>query len=174
MVISSSELEAYKNIPNRLVISVLLCDVNSKCIDDCRDIFNVTRPLRSARINVLLHVFHFQSFVFKFRLIVFRLWLCSWWDVFKLGCKIGKFTIRDAILFHKFCIFNKEYFVFLPHRMFVWKCLFGACLCVLFVVIILILFSFIFYLFTRGYNTNKYIFSYILKKLNFLHHIIFG
>lgn len=30
-------------------------------------------------------------------------------------CETGKFTIRDAILFHKFCIFNKEYFVFLAH-----------------------------------------------------------
>lgn len=34
----------------------------------------------------------------------------------------GTFTIRDAILFHKFCIFNKEYFVFLAHPTFGCKC----------------------------------------------------
>lgn len=44
----------------------------------------------------------------------------------KVVCKIGKFTIRDAILFHKFCIFNKEYFVFLAHRMFGCKSFFGG------------------------------------------------
>lgn len=45
----------------------------------------------------------------------------------KVVCKIGKFTIRDAILFHKFCIFNKEYFVFLAHHMFGCKSFFGVC-----------------------------------------------
>lgn len=44
--------------------------------------------------------------------------MCSRWNVIKIVCEIGEFTIRDAILFHKFCIFNKEYFVFLAHRMF--------------------------------------------------------
>lgn len=48
----------------------------------------------------------------------------------KVVCEIGKFTIRDAILFHKFCIFNKEYFVFLAHRMFGCKSFFGVHLCV--------------------------------------------
>lgn len=40
----------------------------------------------------------------------------------KVVCETGTFTIRDAILFHKFCIFNKEYFVFLAHPMFGCKC----------------------------------------------------
>lgn len=56
-------------------------------------------------------------FFFTFELTVFVLTvagrMCS-----KVVCKSGKFTIRDAILFHKFCIFNKEYFVFLAHRIF--------------------------------------------------------
>lgn len=65
-----------------------------------------------------LHVFHFEGlFLFKFKPIVFCPRLCSRWNVLKVVCKIGKFTIRDAILFHKFCIFNKEYFVFLAHRL---------------------------------------------------------
>lgn len=54
----------------------------------------------------------------------------------KVVCEIGKFTIRDAILFHKFCIFNKDYFVFLAHQKFVFKCV-----CVV-LVIFLLLFSF--------------------------------
>lgn len=54
--------------------------------------------------------------------------MCSRWNVLKVVFEIGKFTIRDAILFHKFCIFNKEYFVFLAHRMFGCKSLFGVCL----------------------------------------------
>lgn len=40
----------------------------------------------------------------------------------ELVCETGTFTIRDAILFHKFCIFNKEYFVFLAHPTFGCKC----------------------------------------------------
>lgn len=55
----------------------------------------------------------------------------------KVVCEIGKFTIRDAILFHKFCIFNKEYFVFLAHRMFGCKFVFVVRLCVFFDEIIL-------------------------------------
>lgn len=55
---------------------------------------------------------------FSLNWLYFSPQLCSWWNVLEVVCKIGKFTIRDAILFHKFCIFNKEYFVFLAHRMF--------------------------------------------------------
>lgn len=58
----------------------------------------------------------------------------------KVVCKIGKFTIRDAILFHKFCIFNKEYFVFLAHRMFGCKSFFGVCLCFFTGLILVILY----------------------------------
>lgn len=83
-------------------------------------------------MSSILQVFLF----FKFKLIVFPHWLCSWWDVIKVVCAIGKFTIRDAILFHKFCIFNKDYFVFLAHRMLGFKCFFVRHLCGLFVVIL--------------------------------------
>lgn len=44
-----------------------------------------------------------------------------WWSMLKVVCETGKFTIRDAIVFHKFCIFNKEYFVFLAHSKFVFR-----------------------------------------------------
>lgn len=71
-------------------------------------------------------------FSLYFKPFVFRPWVCSRWNVLKVVCEIGKFTIRDAILFHTFCIFNKEYFVFLAPRMFGCRSFFGWRLCVCF------------------------------------------
>lgn len=89
----------------------------SSCIDEsCRDIVSDAALLKRKNKNFVLHVFHFQSSYLSSSWLYFCARLCSWWDVIKVVCEIGKFTIRDAILFHKFCIFNKEYFVFLAHR----------------------------------------------------------
>lgn len=60
--------------------------------------------------------------VFKLSLLNFVLGCVADGMRVRLVCETGKFTIRDAILFHKFCIFNKEYFVFLAHRMSGCKC----------------------------------------------------
>lgn len=89
---------------------------------------DVTRHLWGA---ILFHVFHFERFWgffnLKFELIVFCPWLCSQRNVRELVCKIGKFTTRDAnSVSQKFCIFNKEYFVFLAHCMFGCQSLFGG------------------------------------------------
>lgn len=90
--------------PDRLVIAVPPCNVNIERVDDCRGDISVTRHLKkwSARINVLLHVFHSQSSVFKLKpTLCSPLGCVAWWDVITVVCAIGKFTIRDAILFHK-------------------------------------------------------------------------
>lgn len=103
-----------------------------------RDILNVTRHLTKRKKNTSSSMSSILNVFFYFFYLSLKVWLCfcprfcSRWNVLKVVCKIGKFTIRDAILFHKFCIFNKEYFVFLAHHMFVCKSFFGGCVFVCF------------------------------------------